>query len=366
MQGVVGISRKQCECLDYDDFPPDGTESLSGLFVDELPNLNMYFVNKAGGCTDVWYKCTEAYYDSVERLRQDIMMRVMDTRRMKWSAFGGDIGSRKFSSALIPLKSLAGVRVYCNDISDGEFVLRKIGALFSHTGTVTVYVVSLEDLTTPIAMYDVATAAGKYTVTTLSTPLHLPLSSDMYENMEYYVYYETAGLQPLNNTVGCGCGGVRWCFDTLHPCFASPDATKDAWRQYLMIGGVQADTAGDFDTVTAVNHMYGLVLNGTFGCNPTGILCTDTVDWASDPVYFAVAHALRYRIGITLIEYVLTSAEINRFTMMNREGMALIADGYEARYKELLSYIGKTMDVSQSGCFECDPKLWIGKAGILT
>jgi hypothetical protein len=293
-------------------------------------------------------------------------MELMKTRRMKWKGFTGDIGSRKFSGTITPLKALAGVRVFCNDIKDGEMVIRKIGGAFSHTGTVTVYVVSSEDLSTPLAMYDLATVAGKYTETTLPTPLSLPLSSDMYENLEYFIYYETAGLLPKNNTVGCGCGGLRWCFDVLHPCFATPDATKDAWRQYLMIGGVQADTAEDLDDVTSVNHMYGLVINGTFTCSPTALLCRDNVDWSGDPVYFAVAHALRYRIGITLIEYVLTSAELNRFTMMNREGMALIADGYEGRYKELLKYIGNTMDVSGSGCFECDPGLWIGKAGILT
>ncbi len=54
---VVGITRRNCDCLTYDTVPVGYDIALSGLYLDELKGIDLFKVNASGAeCEDLWEK----------------------------------------------------------------------------------------------------------------------------------------------------------------------------------------------------------------------------------------------------------------------------------------------------------------------
>ena len=66
-----------------------------------------------------------------------------------------------------------------------------------------------------------------------------------------------------------------------------------------------------------------------------------------------MAWAVMYKAGELLIESILNSNEINRYTMMNREALYGKRSHFRKEYETRIMYLAQVIDFSSSDCFIC-------------
>jgi hypothetical protein len=102
-----------------------------------------------------------------------------------------------------------------------------------------------------------------------------------------------------------------------------------------------------------------------FRCKVGEVLCKDELDFIGDPISGAIAHAILYRSAFHLADMIVTTSEINRQSLMNREQLVEYQKEWIEKYNEMITYIVENVDVSKSDCIECRDKIFIHRAGIL-
>lgn len=350
-ENIVGITRNE-DCINVETRPVNYDVSLSGLYLDELKGINLRMTEETGG--DLWQKLTVAYENAIRAFKIDIISEILKTHKTRYDQFVGNIGSQRFTRSLNLTDQYAGIRMYCNDIKGGAFTLKSIGVLMDTTETfdINVYDNLSEDLDIKHTI-QISSIANKYNVTNLPTPLIFQLSDDNWDNLEYYFIYDRGNKQPKDNKPTCGCGGTHWCFKLENPCFADAKQTKDRWRQFAMIGGIQGDDISLREDWPVTQEMNGIILIGEFNCDKFAYLCNSNTDFEYDEVGQAIAHAIAYKWGEFTMDYFLDTNEISRMTTLGIESINNNREYYNARYTVMIDFIATNLDVSKFGCLSC-------------
>lgn len=348
---IVGYTRSE-ECVDDYHRPLDYDESLSGLYLDELKGINLNFLEDTDGY--LWSRLKNAYENTVRTFKIDVISEILKTHKNKYEQFIGNIGSQRFKNSLSLTKNYAGVRMYCNDIKGGTFTLKAIGVLMDKNETFAVNIYDNLD-NDPIGAIEVESIANRINIKTLATPLVFPLSSDNYDNLEYFFIYNRGTKQPKDNKPTCGCGGVNWCFNPKSPCFADSKATKERWRQFAMIGGIQGDDISIREEWGVSQEMNGIVLIGEFNCDKYEYFCNSSMDYENDEIGQAVAHAIAYKWGEYAMDFFLDTQEVSRFTALGHESINNNREFYNVRYTVMINFISENIDSSKFGCLACRP-----------
>lgn len=349
--GIVGYTRSDT-CINYDEAPANYSESKSGLYLDELKGINLKWTEDTGGY--LWDKLANAYENAIRTFKIDVISEILKTHKQRYDPFIGNIGSQRFKTALNLTGNYAGVRMYCNDIKGAYFTLKAIGVLMNKTE---VFDISIYDnlSETPIDIISVNSIANKISITNLSTPLVLNLSVDNYDNMEYFFIYDRGTKQPLDNKPTCGCGGVNWCFEKIKPCFADAKATKDRWRQWAMVGGIQGNDIAIREDWGVMQEMNGIVLIGEYNCDKFSYLCNDQIDYEVDELGQGIANAIAYKWGEFVMDYFLDTPEISRSTMLGVDALNNNRQYYNQRYAVMIDFIANNIDTQKYGCLSCRP-----------
>jgi len=350
---IIGITRTPDLCLDNSNIPPDYDYSNSGLYIDELKGINLRFVEETGGANDLWTKIERARENAIRTFQLDVMQEIMKYNKPRYDIFKGNIGSQKYTRNLTLSQTYAGVRFYANDIRGGIFKLSGINTIFGTTGTfdIDVYSNLSPDKITTISVNTVANRVESNPF----TAIEFPLWNDEYENIEYYFVYSAAGNIPKDNNTTCGCGGVSWCFNRKNPCFATGKATKDRWRQFAMVGGITGNDLSIIDEWSTGQNMNGLILIGSYICDPMIYLCSDMSDYDTNIIDQSIASAIMYKSGEYLMDEFLDTQEISRYTALGLEAINNNREVYNLSYSKMIDYIAKSIDVEQFGCLTCKP-----------
>lgn len=350
-ENIVGITRSDI-CIDDYDRPANYNTSLSGLYLDELKGMNLKFVEDTGG--ELWDKLAMSYENAVRTFKMDVIAEILKRHKPRYDPFIGNIGSQRFKNSLALTKSYAGIRMYCNDIKGAFFTLKAVGVIMDKAETfdIDIYNNLSEDIQHTI---EVTSLANKISITNLATPIDLQLSSDNYDNLEYFFLYNRGTKQPKDNKPTCGCGGVNWCFKIDNPCFADAKTTKDRWRHFAMVGGIQGDDISIREDWGITQEMNGIVLIGEFNCDKFIYLCNDNMDFEYDEIGQAVAHAIAYKWGEFTMDYFLDTQEISRLTTLGNEALNNNREYYNQRYTIMINFIADNLDTSQFGCLSCRP-----------
>lgn len=348
---IVGITRN-ADCLDEIYRPDDYNTSLSGLYLDELKGINLNFTEDTGG--DLWQKVANSYENAIRTFKMDVMNELLKYHKSRYDTFIGNIGSQRFTRSLVLNKPYAGLRMYCNDIKGGFFTLKAIGVLMDRAETfvIDIYNNLSED---PLYSYEVSSLANKVSTYNLPTSIDLPLSVDNWDNLEYFFIYNRLSKQPKDNKPTCGCGGVYWCFKPENPCFADAKQTKDRWRQFAMIGGIQGEDISLREQWPVTQEMNGIILIGEYNCDKFSYLCNDNMDFEYDEIGQAVSHAIAYKWGEFTMDYFLDTQEISRMTTLGVEAINNNREYYNSRYALMIDFIASNIDVSKYGCLSCKP-----------
>lgn len=336
---VVGVSRNPDLCVtgSYD------TDSLSGLYLDELPGTSLRILDSVGGNTSLVEKMEYARENAINAFKIDVMKEILKTKEPARPRFIGDIGGKSFTSVM-SADTYHGLRMY-SDILGGTFVLRGVTLMLDVTEAVTLQVFSepeAEDGGAELTHFHLTSLSDKRKYTAV-TPTTFDLEGDL------YFLFTTTG-QPYNNKLTCNCGGFKWCFNIEHPCYRY---SRDKWTEWAMVGGTHGSDLTIRDDWGTTREARGIILHGDFNCDSLGILCSDHSNWTENVVDQAIASAIVYKAGSFLSTYIMDSEEVNRFTLLGIDQLGANIAFYEQSYVKMIEFIGANIEDDRNECLKC-------------
>jgi hypothetical protein len=348
-QDVIGFTRRTDVCVD--GYVAGYSDSDSGLYLDELPNMNLRILNSTGGHYGIWDKMEYSVQNAIAAFKIDVMKAILENMEPARKNFIGDIGGKAFS-AVLSADTYHGLRMY-SDIIGGSYTLRGVTFILNTTEnmTLTIYT-GQDDEDGLLPIYTITTNSAGAPLTSLAgrphynaiTPIQLSLTGN------YYFLYTTVGGLPMNNKLTCNCGGHKWCFSIDHPCYKY---SRDRWTEWSMVAGVHGSDLTIRDDWPTSREARGLILHGDYGCDTLGILCSDHSDWSNNQVDSAIAWAILFKAGSFLSSYIMDSEEVSRYTLLGIDGLTANMVYYEERYKVMIEFIAANIEEDRNECLKC-------------
>jgi hypothetical protein len=335
-QDVIGFTRRADVCVD--GYLAGYSDSDSGLYLDELPNMNLRILNSTGGHYGIWDKMEYSVQNAIAAFKIDVMSAILKNLEPQRRNFIGDIGGKSFSSVL-SADTYHGLRMY-SDIIGASYTLRGVTTILNVTEPITLSIFDEYNLLYSIILSDSVAGQPKYTAI---TPIQFSLIGNL------YFLYNTSG-QPYNNKLTCNCGGHKWCFNIDHPCYKY---SRDRWTEWSMVAGVHGSDLNIRDDWSTSREARGLILHGDYGCDTLGILCSDHSDWANNQVDSAIAWAILFKAGSFLSSYIMDSEEVSRYTLLGIDGLTANMLYYEERYKVMIEFIAANIEEDRNECLKC-------------
>lgn len=353
LDDVIGLSRTECEC-----FEVPTAESQSGLFLDEIEGLDLVGISSAADCTagDVWDLMRKSREQAILAFKTDLAAKLATTYKQSRKTFRGNIG-RDAVTGNESVDSITGLRMLFSPVKNGVFIVKRIGLLFAQTGTLNLKIYNNVDQD-PIYEYNgLETQANRIKWNTLDEPISLPMYDTVPDYLQYFFVYEDPGFAPKNNKLTCGCGpaiaAISFC--CTKPNFnLSMNDERFTWNQWAEVTGVKGasiDAIRDADS-TFTDLAYGLLIDGEMKCNMKDISCND-LDFDNSEIALVTAYAIRYRAGQFLIDNILASGNINRYTMLDRERMYGKKNSYAKEYATRIDWLTENIDWRSTGCLSC-------------
>lgn len=366
LDNVIGLSETTCDCF-TSGMPYDADTSKSGLYLDQLEGLTLDIAKSIEDCEQggLWDLMARDRSNATKAFKADMLSSLLSKYKQKRQPFSGIIGSTKWKTNLDLPNTYSGVRIFSANIIGGIMSLKRIGLLFDNAYTFDVSIYN--DLEPgPLATYSVTTNPNALTWFNLASVLNLDMNDTSSENPNYYLIYTVSGKKPKDIKAGCGCSSsvYHYYWNINSPQFRSYE--KDRWSEYIMLTGINGDDISDRENWGTTSYLNGLVLDVEFKCKVNDLICSDDMDFTSNGVAIAMAYALRYKAGFLLIDSILASGQINRYTMMDRERLMQKKNTYNKEYQDRIEWITDEINWKANDCLACKDFDDILKVGIFS
>lgn len=336
LENIIGITQSDCPC--FDEKPVGSGTSDSGLYFDELEGINLTELLHDGACRSIWDKITNSIASAKNHFVSDLLACYSTKIEQSKEPFKGVIGDGKFNRTLTNPLMYSGLRLRPKRIKEGVIKINKITTYFDTTDTIDIDVYSSEDLTTPITTRTLNTTANKANTNTITT-IELPLYSDTYEELDYYLVY-SGTPKPLNvKAKGCGCGGK-----------------KDLWSPWVYASGFNSSTITELNDKGTNNHAMGLLVHAEITCDQSNLICNEDFSYFAGSFGFRTANAIRYKAASLLFETLLSNPELSQHVAIQPERMTQLADQYRTEYEARVMYLCENYKL-ESDCFTCKRNL---------
>lgn len=362
-ESIVGLTRTDCDC--FDNSPDSAADSLSGLYIDELIGMN--FVQAATDCAvydDLFAKMQKARDNAIAIFQADTNALMLRNFRMRRNPFKGGIGRVATNPMTLIAGNYLGARFYCDNVKSGVLHIKSIGALFNQSDVVSLSIYN--NLGELLHEIDLNAVAGAHTQNAVS--IELPLHSDYVDHLEYFFLYQYDGvIVPKVNDLKCNCGGFKPRFDCSNPYYQSRHDTVYGWADWVMVGGVNSSELPDFTNCSCKsvsNYLFGLTFNVELRCKIGEVLCHEQMDFEGNPLAGAMAIAIQNKSAELLVNSILQSGNLSRFTMINTEQLITDGGNFKATYEQMIKYIVESADITQNDCFACKDVYEMAKRGI--
>ena len=360
LTNIIGLSETSCACFDSGK-PVDYNSSLSGFYLADNFGLSMNFTDSASDCEKggVWDILESARIEAINMFLKDYAMTLNSVSKYRFQDVNGEIGSRKFNASASNSKPIIGIRIrpYC--IIGTKYrldaVLLALRNVLAPT-SVDVSVYSELDLNTPIATVTAnITTSNQFTRAEFTTPVILDLNPSE-EDSDYYIVFDSSGLQPPNNEIKKGC-----------TCNSRSYYKTNAFLAYGNWDGIEADTVTDLNvgSVRTSNKAYGLLLEGSLQCDYISQLCNLTSSFSFDTTAVPSGSGKYYHLGKTMAatighkaaeivaNKILMSTNINAIVLTRREELEKVKYKNKSQYEKGLKFLIKNLPDDFTECFTC-------------
>jgi hypothetical protein len=245
-------------------------------------------------------------------------------------------------------------------IKSGYIKIKKIGLLLNSTQAITLFIYDRNG--TLLHTLNLNSTANQHTINTI-TPITLPLHDPYLDYMQYTFAYQVNGFQPKNN----GVVGCSTCQKTTFGWFDWSHHSKLPWHQWVNVGGFTSNGLPDFDsTASGTQTLNGLTFEVELGCLVNEVFCKDALDYEGNTLAQAMAIAIQKLSAALFVDKILTSQNLNRAIMIDREQLAKSATEWRATYAEMIEYIVSNVNIESNDCFECRDMIEMIKVGIFS
>lgn len=342
-ENLIGITKAPCECL-IEHLPADYDKSTSGLYVDELPQcpINLATMQSISSeCDkDLATRLTNARQSAYDDFMRDLYQQLQLRFKPKYKAYTGFIGSTSGTSYLNISGAFAALVVKAKRIKGGEIKITGIYNNFSQAGTLTISIYRkienrpIEDLV-PIKTFDIAVQTNSTIADVKSHNIVLPCWDDAGSIKYYFVYSTNNGtMLPRNFINSCGCGDK-----------------ESVLKSYMTSAGVNANSVNGLGTTGETSYINGLNLEVTINCGNDKIICEAREQ--NEFIKVTMDSCLQRKAVINLIQQLLHSTVINRYTQANREQMYYDAGSLQKKYLNDVQWISENMSMSLNDCYIC-------------
>lgn len=364
LQYIIGLSQTNCECFE-DNKPIDYSRSDSGLYMDQVEGLELNLIDSIKNCEQgsLWDIMSRARTNAISAFKADLLASLLTKYKQKRQPFSGVIGSQSRKNTLNLQTTYAGERIYASNIIGGIMKIKRIGFLMNADNTFNVEIRNEVD-DDPLYIIPVQSQADKLYWNEVNIELPMNLETD--DNPNYYITYPLSGMQPKDTSNGCGCSQsvYKYYWNLQRPMFKTYQ--KDRWSEYVMVTGISGNDLADRENWGTSSYNMGIFLDVEFKCKVSDLICEQDFDFENNEIAVAMAYAVRYKAAFFLIDSILASSEINRFTMMDRERLMQKKNTYNTEYHTRLEWLTNQINYKANDCLTCNDFEDIRKIGILS
>jgi len=305
-------------------------QSDSGLYLDEMQEFNLNKVPVEVDATtglpvegSLWQKAHHARREALKEMETALFAGLGTMNRLKNDPYTGFLGSKdkknyyKFQNGQV-----VTTVIQTNNIPGH---VMRIKSLALHTSLETIVPVTING-----KVYEIKTRPALYT-NILPTPIVIPINGEDI-TISYTVNEFMVGI----NTMCYGCQGV---VRKISPYFPN-------------IEGQEGN---------------GLVIDMTLTCQPDNVIY-ENYNTNHNGIAHVLAYAARFKTAELLIESILSSGTINRFTMMDNQYLWGKRNHFRKEFQDRINWLISTdgFDLSTDNCYQCKPVAGFRKTGILT
>jgi hypothetical protein len=346
---LVGIVKDDCQCY-TGNCTPEQVQAMrtskSGYFLEDLPGMiPLKGLGNGTACKNMCQFTLDTIPAAEQQTLDDIVSAVGGMYDSAKATYRAVLGETAFTMTLTPTKRYYGYRFVANKgTKDTVAAISDLKVNVTAGGGVQVIIArGPKDGggVVPLETFIAQSTPGMWSAVNMNAGATGEKVYPLYVNgveQEYYVLIDSAEMAPgypVDNLVSCGCGG------------------KDQQiNQYVNFTGVQLDNLNNTVAALVSDRAFGVSASIKFFCNEGSFVCREFD--SKNPIAVAMAAAVRYKMGFLLLNKVLSSPEVSRYTMMNREQIYGNVKVYEREYQKRISAISVKLDPNKTDCFICN------------
>ena len=343
--GSVGVTNTDCGCLinGLDQETKDKlAESASGLYIDRLPNaLNFISLKDVSACANFAKLSLAALDDAIRLTGDELIVKLSEVGKEAAKNYIGSIGRAAYTKTLQNTRNIQGVYIAGNERTDGTITVSKIRIVGNINTTMNLKVVRSfegDNDFEEIKSIEFGTIGNNYSTIVLDVPLVLPLGKDL-RPYEYFIYWDKTEVPAF------------FAKDNEFNC-STCDANTPVLNSYATIKGFSSNDT-NFLNYSTDGYSHGLVLTVEINCKSEVVICREYN--TKEALNVSVNYAIMYMANAILIQKVLDTNEINRYTMKDRESLWGKRNAFQSKFNNNIAFVISKIDVSNSDCFICKP-----------
>lgn len=342
MTGMIGITRKDCDCIE--ELQPELKTSSSGYFLHELSGVEeIETVQDIVKCEDLNEYYTTLLENTNREVGDDISAQITERYSRKESDFVGVLGSRSHSKTVNVLGDYIALKIRPENNSDGVLSIKSVGIAFDTTATFDAviyrYYTETEMIETVDTIEGLSSTANAYVENTLEQAIKLPLAIQGEGRIEYFVVVPRVNdLKPRNNGTSCGCG--------------RKERKLLSMIQFWGVQGSDLQNIGNWSSNS--NYVNGIVLNAEIRCDAEAFVCKmneNDLGWSK-----YLAQAILFKSAWKLHKEILSSNELTQAVLMDRETVEKNMGEFDTEYWQRIRYLIQNMNMDLTSCYSCNDK----------
>jgi hypothetical protein len=348
LENIIGISQTTCPCL-TEGLSSDEVSSLntsnSGVWLDQLDNFNPAVVGSADDCNrgSFWERAERARRNAILDYKTQFLSAISGMYKPRIDTLNVQLGDSAFSGTLNLNTTYAGIKIMPVQIKGAYIIIKKLGIVVNNGAAVVVKIFSnINNGTLVYESTPINATPNTLTWGVPAEPIELPMWS--YQGyIRYWVVMELDGtFQPKATKKDCGCGGVQ-----------------RPYLQWLDFAGAKGSDETNLEGFSATNETNGIVLDAQIKCRASELICSEEypLDFTDEAGALGTAYAIRFRTAAILYNEVLSTTNINRESMMNRDEMQALVTSWQNEFSEWIKYQIDNLDLDQNNCYVCKTNL---------
>ncbi len=338
LKNIIGIVASEHPCLRESSNVIDYDVSESGLFLNDLEGgINPMAIDNVDVFDTFYDLADNARNSAIKKYEADILASLNLKYKDRRKPFTGLIGRPSYNKTLDSSKEIQFLKISPLPNLTAVLEIRNLKLILNKS--ITTDVVIVDEFGVEYLNETVTTTQNTFTNIPLLDPLTLQMDK------VYYLYWDrnNTDAKPRNVKISCGCSGAS--FD-----------------DYVNVRGGETDNILN-EPYKLDQFTHGFSITADIRCNVGKIVCKDYDE--NNAIALITAWSILYKTGEILIESVLNSGEVNRYTMMNREYLWGKRNHFRKEYEDRINYLSESINLASNDCFICRDNQFI-KAGILS